>query len=392
MTTVDPGTPTWMRTHNDRTAFRLLLEHGPLSRTNLGKLSGLSKPTAGQMILRLERVGLIEPVGEVAASRGPNAVVYGVRRDVMTGVAVSILADTIEAVLTDPIDSDRPVVVIPLAGAERSPENDVSAAIDAACAAAGIARSSVSVVAIGVQAAVDVAADELSFTDTLPGWPRQGARARIEAATGMTVVLDNDVNLAAVAERALGSVRDATSFAYLWIGDGLGVGLDIGGSIERGASGGAGEIGYLEVPRSAAALDPDAADVTDLLGGPAIARLVGAPGAALRDALAGVAREDAVWESIADRIALVLGPVVALLDPAAIVLGGPTGVSGGDRLADLVQGRIDDVHYSRPDVRAARPHIAVRASTTGAQSILLGARRLLVAHIRAQLEAAIAAP
>jgi len=392
MTTVDPGTPTWMRTHNDRTAFRLLLEHGPLSRTNLGKLSGLSKPTAGQMILRLERVGLIEPVGEVAASRGPNAVVYGVRRDVMTGVAVSILADTIEAVLTDPIDSDRPVVVIPLAGAERSPENDVSAAIDAACAAAGIARSSVSVVAIGVQAAVDVAADELSFTDTLPGWPRQGARARIEAATGMTVVLDNDVNLAAVAERALGSVRDATSFAYLWIGDGLGVGLDIGGSIERGASGGAGEIGYLEVPRSAAALDPDAADVTDLLGGPAIARLVGAPGAALRDALAGVAREDAVWESIADRIALVLGPVVALLDPAAIVLGGPTGVAGGDRLADLVQGRIDDVHYSRPDVRAARPHIAVRASTTGAQSILLGARRLLVAHIRAQLEAAIAAP
>ncbi|WP_127473737.1 ROK family transcriptional regulator [Microbacterium sulfonylureivorans] len=391
MTTVDPGTPTWMRTHNDRTAFRLLLEHGPLSRSKLGKLSGLSKPTAGAMIQRLEKVGLIEAMGEVAATRGPNATVYGVRRDVMTGVAISILADTIEAVLTDPVDSDRPVVVLPVAGVERSPEHDVSAAIDAACSAAGVARSSVSVVAVGVQAAVDVASDELSFTDTLPGWPQSGARRRIEEATGMTVILDNDVNLAAIAERALGVTRDAESFAYFWIGEGLGVGIDIDGDIQRGTSGSAGEIGYLEVPRSAAALDPDAADFTDLLGGPAVAALVGSPGRPLREALDRVAADEPAWTSVADRVALALAPIVALLDPASIVLGGPTGVAGGDGLSALVQHRIDGVQYPRSDVHGARPHIAVRASTTGSESILLGARQVLVAHIRARLEAAIVA-
>ena len=41
------GTPAWLRAQNDRTAFRLLLANGPLSRTQLGELSGLSKPTAG---------------------------------------------------------------------------------------------------------------------------------------------------------------------------------------------------------------------------------------------------------------------------------------------------------------------------------------------------------
>lgn len=391
MTTVDPGTPTWMRTHNDRTAFRLLLEHGPLSRSSLGKLSGLSKPTAGAMILRLERVGLIEPMGEIAANRGPNATVYGVRRDVMTGVAISILADTIEAVLTDPVDSDRPVVVLPLAGVERSPEHDVNSAIDAACAAAGVARSSVSVVAIGVQAAVDVAGDELSFTDTLPGWPQSGARQRIERATGMTVIVDNDVNLAAIAERALGVTQDASSFTYFWIGEGLGVGVDIDGQIQRGSSGSAGEIGYLEVPRSAAAIDPAASDLTDLLGGPAIAALMGSRGQRLRVALRSVDAQHPAWRSVADRVALALAPIVALLDPASIVLGGPTGVAGGDHLASLVQDRIDGVQYPRPEVRGARPHIAIRASTTGSESILLGARQVLVAHIRAQLEAAIVA-
>ncbi|PZQ51055.1 MAG: hypothetical protein DI570_25065, partial [Phenylobacterium zucineum] len=88
--TTSAGTPAWLASQNDRTAFRLLLEHGPLSRSQLGELSGASKPTAGQMIARLERTGLIGPVGQVSGARGPNATTYGVRTDSRTGVAVSI--------------------------------------------------------------------------------------------------------------------------------------------------------------------------------------------------------------------------------------------------------------------------------------------------------------
>ncbi len=51
--------PAWLAARNDRTAFRLLLEHGPLTRSKLGELSGLSKPTATPVLPRLERVGLI---------------------------------------------------------------------------------------------------------------------------------------------------------------------------------------------------------------------------------------------------------------------------------------------------------------------------------------------
>ena len=66
-------------------------------------------------------------------------------------------------------------------------------------------------------------------------------------------------------------------------------------------------------------------------------------------------------------------------------------MAGGERLASLVQHRLDAVPYPRADVHGARPHIAVHASTTGSQSILLGARQVLVGHIRALLEAAIVA-
>lgn len=327
-----PGTPTWLRTHNDRAAFRLFLEHGELSRSRLGELSGLSKPTASQMILRLERVGLIEPVGEVAGARGPNAVSYGVRRDRMTGVAISVLGDSIEAVLVDPADADYPIAEVAIVAPDsaRTPAGDVRAAVDAACRAAGVAASSVGAVAVGVQAAVDIVNDALSFTDTLPGWPHRGARQMLEEETGLSVILENDVNLATGAERALVDASDASSFAYLWLGDGLGVGLDIDGTVQRGAFGGAGEVGYLEVPRSAVAIDPDAADFTDLLGGSAVLRLLGAtPGVRLREALAGL--DGAALISLADRVALLVAPVLAVLDPGAIVLGGPPGSPGGSR-------------------------------------------------------------
>ena len=369
------GTPAWLAAQNDRTAFRLLLAHGPLSRSQLGELSGRSKPTAGQMIARLERAGLIAPSGEVMGARGPHAVAYGVRHDILTGVAISILEDRIEAVLVDPTDAEHPVVVSPATGKHRSPASDVVGAVEAASVAAGVDRASVSVVAIGVQAAFDDASDRLSLTDSLPGWPEHGARTMIEQGTGLRVVLENDVNLATFAE---GAVTGAQDFAYLWLGVGLGAGLATGGNLRRGASGSAGEIGYLEVPRSAAGMDPEAHDFTDLLGEPAMMKLLDA--ADLTEALAKLPGNHDALEALAGRIALLLELLAAVADPAFFVLGGPTGMVGGAALADLVTAH-----------RAVHGGPPVRTSRAGDHPVLFGARRLLVASIREQLEDAIVA-
>ncbi|PWJ54014.1 Sugar kinase of the NBD/HSP70 family, may contain an N-terminal HTH domain [Quadrisphaera granulorum] len=391
MTPVDPGTPTWLRTRNDRTALALLLEHGPLSRSQLGRLSGMSKPTAGQMISRLEQVGLVGPVGEISESRGPNAVVYGVRSDVVAGVAVSVLEGSLEAVLTDPLGTAHPVAQVPLAGRDRSPEADVGAAVEAACRAAGADPASVTVVVVGVQAAVGVAHDELSFTDTLPGWPRRGARSRLEAATGHAVTLENDVNLATIAERATPELADADDFALLWVGEGLGVGVGVGGVVQRGAFGGAGEIGYLEVPRSAAAIDPNATDFTDLLGGAAVVRLLGGPPEEpLRSALTRL--DDDVLAQLADRIALAAAPVVGLLDPGVLVLGGPTGLAGGPELAAAVKARLASAHLKTADPRDRLGRLRVLVSGSGPQPVLQGAGQLLVDDLRARLESRIGVP
>jgi predicted NBD/HSP70 family sugar kinase len=350
-----PGTPSWLRERNDRTALDALFEHGPLTRNRLGELTGMSKPTAGQMVARLEQAGLIAPVGEVSGGRGPNAVSYGVRPDLARGVAIDIREHIIAAQVVDALDADLPVVEIATGRSDRTPEGDVRQAIEAATSAAAVDPATVRFVCIGVQAAISADGDHLSFTDTLPGWPELGARHRIADALGLDVELGNDVNLAAVAERATGAGRDATSFALLWLSDGLGVAVDLGGSVHRGATGGAGEIGYLPVPRGA---ELDAEDLTDLVGRGAFDRL-------------------GDLDAYAERVAIVAAPVIAVLDPELIVLGGPVGISGGDQLARRVSERL-----GRTDVRPT----AIRS-----QPVLGGARRLLSHRIRNHLAGLITA-
>jgi predicted NBD/HSP70 family sugar kinase len=378
-TTTTPGTPGWLRARNDRVALALLLEHGPLTRNRIGELSGLSKPTAAQMVARLETAGLISVVGEASNGRGPNAALYGVRDDRMRGVAIDIDVSVATSTIVDASGAPHPTVETILPAYDRSPETDVRGALFAAAEAAGIDPTSVRIVCVGVQAATSDSGERLSFTDTLPGWPEVGARARIEDALGIDVLIDNDVNLAAAAERAVGATRDAASFALLWMGEGLGVSVDLGGSVHRGASGGAGEIGYLSVPREAAAIAPDAGDLTDLIGGPAVTSLLrahGATGTTLTELLTGLAHNRAALEELAPRIALGVLPVLAVLDPEVVVLGGPTGAAGGSALAELVERQVLTLSRWRP---------AVVSTGVAQHPVLAGAREVLLGEIRTRL-------
>lgn len=368
-----PGTPGWLRSRNDAQALALLLDHGALTRAELGALTGLSKPTAAQMVTRLERLGLVGPVGEAPARRGPAAVTYGARVEGARALAVDVRADALDAQVVDALDTDHPVVTVPLAGRDRTPADDVRAALGAAASAAGIEPGTVRAVVIGVQAAVDVEGDALDLTDTLPGWPLTGARSAIAHALGLRVLVDNDVNLAAVAERQVGRAQQAGDFVLLWLGDGVGVAVDVAGTVHRGASGRAGEIGYLSAPVAAAQVDPHAHDLTELLGRTGVDRMLARLGAPdLATALAGPHAREAVDE-LATRIALGTQSVLAVLDPELVVLGGPTGLAGGEGLARAVADRIATGSHWHPQVHPG-------AVTT--HPVLVGARRLAVGLAR----------
>ncbi|GAA1525338.1 ROK family transcriptional regulator [Actinomadura kijaniata] len=328
-----PATPTLARAINDRRALDLLLEHGPLTAPQLRTLTGLSRPTVSDLIERLSAGGLIEVAGETGAERrGPNARVYGLVPGRAHVAGVDIRRHAVHATVADitgrtVATATRP---LPVSGA---PSVDLVGVIADAVAEAGGGREPHTVV-VAVPGVVDPRTQE-ALAVGVPGWRADLVRA-LEARLGTRVVGDNEVNLAAIAEHRNGSAVGRDDFALLWLDDGIGAALVLGGRLRRGASGGAGEVGLLELGGGATFCDMLEAD-----------RIAGLD--------AGV---------VADLITEAAFALVAVVDPGLVVLGGATGRDGGDGLAGLVAARLN--------ARSPAP-AQVRASTVEGNTVLRGA-------------------
>jgi predicted NBD/HSP70 family sugar kinase len=378
-----PGTPRLLRAINDRTALRLLADRGPLSRSQLGALAGLSKPTASQLVDRLEAAGLVEPVVEIApepevsivAERAPGRTA---RRYRLRGAAAHVagLDVTPGRILTRICDLSGRIVgtgALPTPGRSAAGAVDrVRAALAAACEPAGISAAALHHVVIGLGGAIDPATGRLGFARHLPGWHEPDLLARLrttltpDGAADPRVDIENDVNLAAVAEQAVGAAADARDFVVLWIADGIGAAVVIDGRLHRGATGGAGEVGYMPVP-GAPLVRTIGRGTTGgfqaLAGAPAVLKLARRHGFSGADASAALARAAGALRSgqpaareaartlladLADRLATGLAPLVAVLDPELIVLTGAVPRAGGAVLREMTAEALHGMAIPRP--------------------------------------------
>src|SRR6187200_2456429 len=97
----NPGTPRLLRGINDRAALMLLLERGPLSRSRLGELTGLSKPTASQLLTRLESAGLVRRSGSSQGRPGPKAQLYEINPEAAHVAGLDVTPTRILAAVAD---------------------------------------------------------------------------------------------------------------------------------------------------------------------------------------------------------------------------------------------------------------------------------------------------
>lgn len=225
------GTPRTLRAMNDRAALDLLLEHGPLSRTRIGKLTGLSKPTASQLLARLEASGLVLATGTSEGRPGPNAQLYEVDPSAAYAAGLDVTPERVLAAVAD--ITGRTVGSFELPTPGRRPAQpvvrQVTDALDGAVKAAGLARADVHRLVIGTPGAFDPGTGLLRYASHLPGWHTPTLLDELAAALPMPVEYENDVNLVAVAEQRLGAARGHEDFVLLWNEGGLGAALVLGG-------------------------------------------------------------------------------------------------------------------------------------------------------------------
>jgi len=227
-----PGTPSLLRAINDRAALELLLERGPLTRAQLGELTGLSKVTASQLVERLEERHLVARVGEQAGGRGPNAQLYAVVPSCAYVVGVHVGPTTVVAASADVTGRMTARVEVSTDGAD-DPVGRVHTAVMEAAESANAPWERVRRVVLGTPGVVDPASGDIAFAFDLPQWHR-GLRDALSTDLERPVSFENDVNLAAVAEARLGAARGIGDFALVWISRGVGLATVLGGRLHRG--------------------------------------------------------------------------------------------------------------------------------------------------------------
>ena len=228
---------------------------------------------------------------------GPRAQLYAVNPDAAHVVALDVTPARILAAVADL--TGRTVGEYELRTPRRPRPDAVSHVVQAmagAATSAGLPVSSLRHLAIGTPGAFDPTTRRLRYARHLPGWHDPHLLERLADEVGIPIHVDNDVNLAAVAELAAGVARGVEDFVLLWADEGLGAAIVIDGRLRGGATGGAGEVGFLPLPGTPLVRDVrrgNAGAFQELAGGPqvlALARSYGlraaTPPAAVAAALA----------------------------------------------------------------------------------------------------------
>ena len=361
------ATPPLLKSLNERTVLNAIRDYAPVSRAEISRRVGISKPTVSQALQSLLRAGLVretEPAGD-----GPRygAVFFEPDPGAAFVLGVDLGARFVRAAVCDlaaevrgrrDIDLPEPTSNAALA---TIPPLVLSLLRDAE-----VPMELLDGVVLGVPGAVE-GDSRISLVENVAGLEGDAFAAELRSRFECPVQLENDINLAALGEQWRGVARGVDDFVFISIGTGLGAGLVLRGELHRGRNGAAGELDYARSGHEQE-FDPCAGALCELAATLAAGRrtVLEQPYDPRLIFAAARAGDEVAGEIVAEearRIALHVAPIAAVADVGLVVLGGGIGMNG-DLLSGAVRARLDEWLPHPP---------RVEASSLGDAAVLTGA-------------------
>lgn len=357
--------------------------YGPISRASVAKMTGYSKQTVSEIVASLEDEGWVRTVGRTEGNVGRRAVVYEIVPDAALVASVDLggtkvrvaLCDLSGAVVSEsvePTDQDGGFAVA----------DQIARIILEAMPTSKPNKDKVRVAVVGVPGVLDDATGNIGMAPNISGIDTVNFPALLQERLGIEVIVENDVNLAALGEHWMIQHGEKDDLVYLSIGTGIGAGLVIGGQLVRGATGGAGEIGYF--PFGANPLDEESLAIGALERVTATSAIINhfreltgtekTVPEIFDGFVAGNPAEKEVLEQAAKYIARAIAAIAALVDPACIVIGGSIGAR--TELLDLIKPEITKC-FPRP--------IPIEASALGNHAALAGGASIALSRLHVAL-------
>jgi predicted NBD/HSP70 family sugar kinase len=322
--------PALLRALNERTVLNAVRADGPMSRAEVARRTGISRPTVSLVLRSLLDDGLVRETEHDPGGPHYGAVYYEADPEAAVVLGVDFGSRAVRTALCDLAGGVRAREEIRSRGSVEERIDALASSVRSLLRTSKLPGDLLENAVVALPAVVSPTDGRVSSAD-LPGLGASDLCEQLEQALRVPVTLENDVNLAAVAEQRRGIARDVADFAFLLVGAGLGAAVVLDWKLHRGHNGNAGELDAVRSGRSDD-VDPCGASVSqfaaDLAAGKEtkleppfdVQELFAAAGA-------GDAVGVAVVEEAARRIALHVLPLAATLDLPLVVLGGSVGAN-----------------------------------------------------------------
>ncbi|WP_433423774.1 ROK family protein [Microtetraspora malaysiensis] len=353
-----------------------------VTRAEIGRVTGLSRPAVAHRVAELLQRGLIveDAEGPSTGGRPPVRLRFNAAGGVVpvaslgaqrTQIAVCDLAGEALARTDVEIDVEEgPDVVLPLV------MDTWEKLLDG--------RTDIVGIGLGVPATVEFAAGRTESARVMASWTGVMIPPIIESRFPVPVLVDNDVNVIAMGEHRMAYASEIDDLLFVKVSTRIGAGVISGGGILRGALGAAGEIGHIPVRDGGGVLcrcgNVDCVD--SVASGTAILRDLSEKGrdvSSLADVTALVRAGDAETMAVVRQAGRRLGEVIAtavnLLNPAVVVLGGDV----AEMFQPLVSG-VREIVYQRSTQLATRS-LRIERSRLGPGAGITGCALMVIDHI-----------
>ena len=355
-----------------RSIMETILRRGPTSRAELAKLTGLSRQTATQVVLELERDGLLAVSGKVQGPLGRSAPIYEVNPAAAYVLGIRLEGSVLQMAVADlrgDVVAESSEPTDPRGG--REVEHQVGRLFKTLVAGAGIQRDRVKFGVMGTPGVVDPDTGRIDIAPSIPHLSDINVVAEMRAELGLQLSIENGVKLAALGELWQGEARDCRNFVYFGVGSGVGMGIVADGKLLRGRRGAAGEIAFL--PVGGDPFDPAGfvnGTFENAVNDAAVIRRYegfgGRKGAGIDEIFQELASGDAAAagavDEIARLIAVAIASVHAVIDPEIFILGGNLGRQ--PQLCDRIRALLH---------RAIPRQVEIRIGLLGERASLVGA-------------------
>lgn len=393
---VDPADRQLIRAINRALVLQLIRHEGPISRAAVARSTGLTQVTVGTITSELMAHGVVQEGAQAPSTGGRPATLLHLVPNSYLAVGMKVMEDHIVGAVTDLEAGTIAEADLPLTGFDPDDVvSTISRLLELLIERAGSQRAKILGVGIGLAGVVDGRAGVCRYSPFL-GWHDVRLAELAERALGVPVLIENDVNTLALAERWFGAGHDVSDFVLVTLGRGVGLGIVADGRLYRGAHGGAGEFGHTVVdgsdrPCACGNIGCLEATVAEPALAAAARTLLGSP--------THPADADELYRLIPDTPALrplfrvagkmlgrALANLVNLFAPALVIVSGE-GIRAGDVLLDPLREELEARVFEglRGTYRLVVEPLPDAAWARGAASLVLGELFEMPTHTQADL-------